>query len=149
MKRLTHLIRRYGPGLVMVGLALAFPLSIFAYIKGTNEATQRAHDAQVFARRTRVLALEISATANEATQLARSNQAQILKAKRLAEELATQRLEECRRDNSRHVNTVKAFDHLILRAEHRAKTPVRRFQIQQQAHSTMLLINALAPIRRC
>lgn len=96
---------------------------------------------------------------NDASQAARLAQAntsligdlaiQAHKARLLAEQVAQARVQSCQRDNQRHAATIHAFDKLIAQAEHRAKTATRRFQIQQGARSTLLLIDALAPIRHC
>lgn len=90
--------------------------------------------------------------ANSATRanraLAQRADAQARATQRQAAAIQRQRRELCKDQNDRHDATIRELDVIVRRLEHTAP-PAQRAQLKASRAYNVLLINALAPRRRC
>lgn len=136
---------RVWVAILAVAVGALFAVSTLAFVQAGNANSARARQAAGAQRQ----ASEAKGLAQANIKLTHEVAAQAAEAKRLAVAIQNQGRRLCAEDNARHINTIRAFNHLIAIAVRRAKTPARRFQIQQQAHSSLLIVDALAPLPHC
>jgi hypothetical protein len=103
-----------------------------------------------------VIVLHTQSTLNRADiALRHSNRAvaEAVSARTLATAIQANRrtliLSACEDQNNRHNATIRQLDKILTQAEKHAKTSARKAQVQQSRGPTVLLINALLPVRNC
>lgn len=147
LEKLARSVSRLWVVVAALSAAIAALLAVSAI------AFFQAHSAnQARSRQTRAAQAE-AAQAKSLSQTNRRLLAEVAdqarRANGLADAIQQQRLHFCHQANSQHVNSIRELNRLIAQAEHKARTAARRQRIRTSAKSSILLIDALAPIRNC